>query len=196
MLQRELFNPLNEIANFLNNGGVINLIVFIWLSLYFIITFWILFYKIISLSIQEKIEIENLNRLLKGEDSVRKDSVLSRCIKGNETDKLLNVCKSFAEENATKGLEILSIISSTAPFIGLFGTIVSILQTFSKLGNAGSVSLNVIAPAISEALIATAIGIFVAIPAYSIHIFLKRRAYKYISLIQREIDILKLKTFS
>ena len=187
---------MNEILNFLHSGGVINLIVFLWLSLYFIITFWILFSKVITLSLQEKTELENLNLLLKGEEAIRKDSVLSRCIKGSDTDKLLNVCKSFAEESATKGLSTLSIISSTAPFIGLFGTIVSILKTFSKLGDAGSVSLNVIAPAISEALVATAVGIFVAIPAYSVHIFLKRRAYKYISLIQREIDILKLKSFT
>ena len=186
---------MNEIINFLSNGGVINIIVFLWLSLYFIATFWILFSKLITLQIQEKVELKSLNLLLKGEDTIKKDSVLSKCIKGSDTEKLLNVCKSFAEENATNGLSTLSIISSTAPFIGLFGTIVSILQTFSKLGNAGSVSLNVIAPAISEALVATALGIFVAIPAYSIHIFLKRRAYKYISLIEREIDILKLKNF-
>lgn len=186
---------MSEILNFIANGGVINLIVFLWLSLYFIMTFWILFSKVISIALLEKVETESLNLLLKGSDSIRKDSVLNKCIRGSDTHKLLSVCKSVAEENATKGLSTLSIISSTAPFIGLFGTIVSILKTFAKLGDAGSVNLNVIAPAISEALVATAIGIFVAIPAYSIHIFLKRRAYNYLSLIQREIDILKLKTF-
>jgi biopolymer transport protein ExbB/TolQ len=102
----------------------------------------------------------------------------------------LGVCKSVAEKKATSYLSVLSVISSTAPFIGLFGTIVSILDTFSQLGNAKTASLTVIAPAISEALVATAAGIFVAIPAYSAHIFLKRKAYELLSIIQREIDLL------
>lgn len=85
---------------------------------------------------------------------------------------------------------MLSIIASTAPFIGLFGTVVSILETFSGLGQSGSASLGVIAPAISEALVATATGIFVAIPAYSANLFLRRKAYEVIVYVQREVDIL------
>jgi len=187
---------MNSIIDFITNGGMISTIVFLWLSLYFIVTIWIYFSKSLTIASLEKIEKDSLNALLKGDSSIKKESVLSRCIKGSNTPKLLSVCKSFAEENATKGLSTLAIISSTSPFIGLFGTIVSILKTFSKLGEAGSASLNVIAPAISEALVATAVGIFVAIPAYSLHLILKRKAYEYVSLIQREIDILKLKTYS
>jgi len=187
---------MDSILDFITNGGIISIIVFIWLSVYFIVTIWIYFSKSLTIASYEKIESDSLNGLLKGETSIKKESVLSRCIKGSNTPQLLSVCKSFAEENATRGLSTLAIISSTSPFIGLFGTIVSILKTFSKLGEAGSASLNVIAPAISEALVATAVGIFVAIPAYSIHLILKRKAYEYISLIQREIDILKLKTYS
>jgi len=187
---------MGSIIDFVSNGGMISIMVFIWLSIYFFLAIWLYFSKSITLAALSKIEKESLNGLLKGESTVLEGSTLSRCIKGSKTKDLLPVCKSFAEENATKGLSVLSIISSTAPFIGLFGTIVSILKTFSKLGESGSASLNVIAPAISEALVATAVGIFVAIPAYSIHLILKRKAYEYISLIQREIDILKLKTFS
>ncbi len=185
---------MSEIINFIINGGVVSIVVFLWLSLYFIVTIWIYFSKSLTILSLEKIEHDSLSLLLKGESNIKKESVLSKCIRGDNTARLLPVCKSFAELNITKGLSTLSIISSTSPFIGLFGTIVSILKTFSKLGDAGSVNLNIIAPAISEALVATAVGIFVAIPAYSIHLLLKRKAYEYISLIQREIDILKLKT--
>jgi biopolymer transport protein ExbB/TolQ len=187
---------MGNIIDFITSGGIISVIVFVWLSIYFIVTIWIFFSKSVTITALENVEKESLNGLLKGETSIKKESVLSRCIKGSNTPELLSVCKSFAEENATKGLSILAIISSTSPFIGLFGTIVSILKTFSKLGEAGSASLNVIAPAISEALVATAVGIFVAIPAYSLHLILKRKAYEYISLVQREIDILKLKTYT
>jgi len=187
---------MGSIIDFITSGGMISIIVFVWLSIYFIVTIWIYFSKSLTIASLQKIESDSLNALLKGDSAIKKESVLSRCIKGSNTSQLLSVCKSFAEENATRGLSTLAIISSTSPFIGLFGTIVSILKTFSKLGEAGSASLNVIAPAISEALVATAVGIFVAIPAYSIHLILKRKAYEYISLIQREIDILKLKTYS
>ena len=187
---------MENMLSFITSGGVVSIVVFAWLSIYFIVTIWIYVSRSLTISSLKEIESESLNALLKGDASIRKESALSRCIKGSNTSKLLSVCKSFAEESATKGLSTLAIISSTAPFIGLFGTIVSILKTFSKLADAGSASLNVIAPAISEALVATAVGIFVAIPAYSLHLILKRKAYEYISLIQREIDILKLKTFS
>ena len=62
-------------------------------------------------------------------------------------------------------LYLLSIIASTAPFIGLLGTIWGIINAFHKIGLKGSASLAVVAPGISEALFATAIGLFAAIPA-------------------------------
>ena len=186
---------MGDIISFISNGGIVSIIVFIWLSLYLILTIWIYSSRYLTLISWEKSENESLNSLLQGNNSISPDSVLSKCIKGSNTVKLLPVCKGLAEEKATAHLSTLSIISSTSPFIGLFGTIVSILKTFSKLGDAGSVGLSVIAPAISEALVATAVGIFVAIPAYSVHIILKRKAYRYLNLIQREIDVLNIKTY-
>ena len=183
---------MNEFVSFLTNGGIISFVVFIWLSIYFILTIWIFLSKSFLIRKIYNIEKISLSSLLKG-DGLHSDSILIKCIQADKSAKLLSVCKSMAEEKATKGLSLLSVISSTSPFIGLFGTIVSILNTFSKLSNAGNVSLSVIAPAISEALVATAIGILVAIPAYSIHILLKRKAYELLLVIQREIDILKLK---
>jgi biopolymer transport protein TolQ len=62
-------------------------------------------------------------------------------------------------------LTLLATTGSTGPFIGLFGTVWGIMQSFHKIGQTGMASLAVVAPGISEALIATAIGLVTAIPA-------------------------------
>ncbi|MGV3279055.1 MotA/TolQ/ExbB proton channel family protein [Rickettsiales bacterium LUAb2] len=62
-------------------------------------------------------------------------------------------------------LPSLATIGNSAPFIGLFGTVIGIINSFSTIGETSSASLAVIAPGIAEALYATAFGLFVAIPA-------------------------------
>ena len=64
-----------------------------------------------------------------------------------------------------RGFSFLATTGSAAPFIGLFGTVVGIINAFEGIGRAGSASLAVVAPGIAEALIATAVGLFAAIPA-------------------------------
>jgi len=64
-----------------------------------------------------------------------------------------------------RGLPFLATTGSAAPFIGLFGTVIGIINAFQEIGRAGSASLAVVAPGIAEALIATAVGLFAAIPA-------------------------------
>ncbi len=64
-----------------------------------------------------------------------------------------------------KFLTFLATTGSTAPFIGLFGTVWGIMDAFRGIGKTGSASLAVVAPGISEALVATAIGLVAAIPA-------------------------------
>jgi len=64
-----------------------------------------------------------------------------------------------------RGLTFLATTGSSAPFIGLFGTVVGIIQTFQSIGSAGNASLAVVGPGMAEALIATAMGLFAAIPA-------------------------------
>ncbi|MFZ3208698.1 MAG: protein TolQ [Geobacteraceae bacterium] len=64
-----------------------------------------------------------------------------------------------------KYLTFLATTGSTAPFIGLFGTVWGIMTAFKGIGESGSASLAVVAPGIAEALIATAIGLVAAIPA-------------------------------
>ena len=64
-----------------------------------------------------------------------------------------------------RGLSFLATTGSSAPFIGLFGTVVGIINAFEGIGRTGSASLAVVAPGIAEALIATAVGLLAAIPA-------------------------------
>jgi biopolymer transport protein TolQ len=83
-------------------------------------------------------------------------------------DNLERVLNKSAENEISKlesRLTVLATSGSTGPFIGLFGTVWGIMGSFHKIGQTGSASLAVVAPGISEALIATAIGLATAIPA-------------------------------
>lgn len=64
-----------------------------------------------------------------------------------------------------KRIPFLATTASIAPFIGLFGTVVGIMNSFQGIGRTGSTNLGVVAPGIAEALVATAVGLFAAIPA-------------------------------
>ncbi len=72
-------------------------------------------------------------------------------------------------------LGILATIGSTAPFVGLFGTVWGIMSSFLAIGAQESATLAVVAPGIAEALIATAVGLFAAIPAVVAYNFFVRR---------------------
>ena len=63
------------------------------------------------------------------------------------------------------GLGFLATAGSSCPFIGLFGTVFGIMNSFGKIAATGSASLSVVAPGIAEALLATGLGLFAAIPA-------------------------------
>jgi biopolymer transport protein TolQ len=64
-----------------------------------------------------------------------------------------------------KNLALLATVGSTSPYVGLFGTVWGIMSAFHNLGNAQQATLAAVAPGISEALVATAMGLFAAIPA-------------------------------
>ncbi len=68
-------------------------------------------------------------------------------------------------DSLESGLSLLATVGSVSPYIGLFGTVWGIMDAFTGLGNLDSASLAVVAPGIAEALVATAIGLFAAIPA-------------------------------
>jgi len=179
--------------NYISESSTITIFILLLLSGYFIVTFWIFFYRYGLLKERITIEGNSLKMLYMGKTtSVSKKSIIytyiSRVSKPNRD--IMNAASNDAIRSATKGLTLLSIIASTSPFIGLFGTVIGILETFSKLGDQKSASLNVVAPAISEALVATAGGISVAIFAYSFHLILKRLSYELSSLLSSESDII------
>jgi biopolymer transport protein TolQ len=79
------------------------------------------------------------------------------------------------EQRATSLMPTLSSIAAASPFIGLFGTVWGIMQAFLRIGVEKSASLPVVAPAIGEALIATAVGLVAAIPATIAYNYVDRR---------------------
>jgi biopolymer transport protein TolQ len=80
-------------------------------------------------------------------------------------DKVLDVTIQREVERLESRLLVLASIGSAGPYIGLFGTVVGIMNSFTSIAASKNTSLAVVAPGIAEALFATAIGLFAAIPA-------------------------------
>lgn len=78
-------------------------------------------------------------------------------------------------DDLEKGLPLLASIGSVSPYIGLFGTVWGIMNAFTGLSTLENVSLAVVAPGIAEALVATAIGLFAAIPATAAYNYFANR---------------------
>ncbi len=80
-------------------------------------------------------------------------------------ERAMNVSINTSREIWGKGLTVLATVGSTAPFIGLFGTVWGIKNSFQQIASSQSTNLAVVAPGIAEALVATALGLVAAIPA-------------------------------
>ena len=87
-----------------------------------------------------------------------------------------------------KNLTFLATAGSTAPFVGLFGTVWGIMNSFQSIAIAQNTNLAVVAPGIAEALFATALGLFVAIPAVVAYNKLTSDLSKYFSSLETFID--------
>ncbi|WP_373017813.1 protein TolQ [Thiomicrorhabdus sp.] len=81
------------------------------------------------------------------------------------TQRAMKVAFSKESEVLENRLAMLATVGSSAPYIGLFGTVWGVMHAFQSLGHVQNATLSAVAPGISEALIATAIGLFAAIPA-------------------------------
>ena len=81
------------------------------------------------------------------------------------TERSMRVALLREQEKLETHLPFLATVGSTSPYIGLFGTVWGIMHSFLALANETQATLSVVAPGIAEALIATAIGLFAAIPA-------------------------------
>lgn len=79
--------------------------------------------------------------------------------------RAMRVAMSREEERLEMHLPFLATVGSTSPYVGLFGTVWGIMNSFRGLATVNQASLSVVAPGISEALVATAMGLFAAIPA-------------------------------
>jgi biopolymer transport protein TolQ len=80
-------------------------------------------------------------------------------------DKVVDVTVAREMERLERRLLFLASVGSAAPFVGLFGTVWGIMVSFQGIAVAGSSSLAVVAPGIAQALLATGVGLFAAIPA-------------------------------
>ena len=183
-----------SISQYISESSTITFIVIATLSIYFIATLSIFIYRYRLISKRLKVEKESLALLYTSDDDMpNPNSILYTYInrsKGN-LNKILQAAINDTIRVSTQGLTQLAIFASTSPFIGLFGTVIGILEAFGRLGNVKSASLAVVAPAISEALVATAVGIFVAIFAYAFNLMLKRKVYELNSTLESEAEIIE-----
>ena len=80
-------------------------------------------------------------------------------------EKVMNVSIAREIERLERRLLVLATVGSAGPFVGLFGTVYGIMRSFIGIANTNTTNLAVVAPGIAEALLATGIGLFAAIPA-------------------------------
>ena len=179
----------NDLIDFYLKSHPVTIGVLALLSVYFIVLNWMFFYRYFTLNNWLNTESASLETLLLGSSTVSESSFLNKFIKTstNVKKEIFELAILAATKKATKGLHVLSIFASTTPFIGLFGTVVSILDTFTHIGQTSG-SMSIIASGVSDALIATAAGIFVAIFSYTYHQILKRKSFELIGFIKMQSD--------
>ena len=96
------------------------------------------------------------------------ESLLKKKSKNNLSDRVSTLLEVGIEKQISKidkGFTFLATVGSTAPFIGLFGTVWGIMNSFQSIAISRNTSLAIVAPGIAEALFATALGLLAAIPA-------------------------------
>ena len=99
---------------------------------------------------------EEVSRQVKSRGSIANRDSISRSLQIGVNEQLTHL---------ERGLNWLATIASVCPFIGLLGTVIGIIRAFQNLGSEGGTSLRAVGPGIADALIATAVGLFAAIPA-------------------------------
>ena len=183
----------------LQQGGIITISVFTILVLMSIFSFYILFTKLMQ---QQKIisqgrkvrssfcnspNLREASNKLDQKSAYRAivdDALMAQEQHGKLTDPIDQhdwMANSLARSQGSiaarlgEGLAFLATVGSTAPFIGLFGTVVGIYRALIKIGSSGEASINTVACPVGEALIMTALGLVVAVPAVLAYNWLIRR---------------------
>jgi len=103
---------------------------------------------------------------------------------GDEIKRILRRTEALESARLERYLTFLATTASTTPFVGLFGTVWGIMNSFMGIGRMGTASLAVVAPGIAEALIATAMGLAAAIPAVIAYNY-------YLSRVRRNVMIME-----
>lgn len=98
--------------------------------------------------------------------------------------RALGKARQLEEVQLSRNMTFLAVSASACPFIGLFGTVVGIIRAFHDIGQTGSSSLAAVAPGISEALVATALGLAAAIPAVVAFNFFNGKARQQILILE------------
>ncbi len=187
------------LMNALNEGGVISWSVFIILVVMSIGTFYIMFTKFLQ---QQKIinqgkkvrasfwnspNLKDASGKLETKSAYRaivEDALVAQSQHGKLTDPVdqhewvagsLSRSQGAIGARLGEGLAFLATVGSTAPFIGLFGTVVGIYRALIKIGASGDASITTVAGPVGEALIMTALGLVVAVPAVLAYNWLIRR---------------------
>jgi TolQ protein len=91
----------------------------------------------------------------------------------------MEMIEARESERLGSGMGVLATVGSTSPFIGLFGTVYGIMDSFLGIANSGTTNLAVVAPGIAEALLTTAIGLAAAIPAVIMYNYFARKIGAY-----------------
>lgn len=104
-------------------------------------------------------KVSSVKKILDEKDAAKKTSLKERLLTA------MQVAMNQSTKRLESGLNFLAIIGSVAPFVGLFGTVWGIMTSFQGIAISKNTSLAVVAPGIAEALLATGIGLFAAIPA-------------------------------
>ena len=91
----------------------------------------------------------------------------------------VNAVQASLARRLSSGMQFLASVGSNAPFIGLFGTVYGIMHSFIGIANTNTTNLAVVAPGIAEALLATGIGLFAAIPAVIFYNYFQTRISAY-----------------
>ncbi len=123
------------------------------------------------------VDAARAERRLSGDVQDDRDGVKERV--GSRLERL----ETAAGRRMLKGTGVLATIGATAPFVGLFGTVWGIMNSFIGISRAQTTNLAVVAPGIAEALLATALGLAAAIPAVVIYNHLARRVAAYRALV-------------
>jgi biopolymer transport protein ExbB len=183
----------------LEQGGIIAWSVFIILVVFLFFSLFIMFVKlfeqqkIISQTKRVRATFWQSNSLREGAAKLEKNTAYRQIVDdglaAQEQHKLLtdpveahdwlhgSLARSEAAINSSLagGLAFLATVGATAPFIGLFGTVIGIYRALIKIGAAGQASIDAVAGPVGEALIMTALGLVVAVPAVLAYNWLQRR---------------------